>query len=44
VSHTVTVGGDAGEAPGDDATYADLLRAVGRGPRDAAALGLVVGG
>jgi hypothetical protein len=36
VSDTATVGGDAGEAPGDDAAYADLLRAVRRAPHDAA--------
>jgi len=42
VSDTVTVrvvGGDAREVAVDgDATYGDLLRAVGRGPHDATAL------
>ncbi len=39
MSDTATVGGDAGEAPGDDAAYADLLRAVRRAPHDAALVG-----
>ena len=41
MSDTVTVrvvGGEARKEPTDDATDADLLRAVGRGPHDATAL------